>query len=283
MQNRTYNSEGVSTDSFITFHTPSEFALQNLFYPEIFGHYCCDSTYRIERQELNNYLLLLTLSGSGTILSSTGKHICRSFDLMLIDCHSPHTYYANENWEFFWLHFQGLSSNALVSYILESGHDQTSVAADSPAFKYFRQILNGSAHTTIESEFYISSLIQSLLSALLHQEKKEIPPATSIDISEAVGYIEQHFTQELRLDQIAQSFWISKSALCHRFKEETGFSPYEYILIKRINYAKYLLQTTSHSVSEISFAVGFQSEANFSQHFKKRTGVSPSAFRQIRL
>ena len=67
------------------------------------------------------------------------------------------------------------------------------------------------------------------------------------------------------------------------FRSRTGYSPHEYIVLRRIDEAKSLLHTTALSVKEIAFRVGYHSEVNFISSFTAKTGVSPAAFRRSRM
>lgn len=279
-----YSRDGISRRSTTIFSTPSEYAKRNLFYPEMFGHYWCNTDYRVDRAPLDSYLLLLTLHGSGTVFSGTGKHLCRALEFILVDCNEPHHYHANENWEFCWLHFHGACSRELVRYILESGFDHTPIEQTSLAVHSFMQITRMEGAMTIDTEIMVSALIHQLLSEIIRQAaSRQRFTIEATQIAASIAYIEQHYTENISLDRIAQTFSLSKSAFCHKFKQETGFSPYDYILTKRINHAKYLLKTTDQPIGSISYTVGFQSEANFTRHFKKRNGITPSVFRQVRL
>ena len=65
------------------------------------------------------------------------------------------------------------------------------------------------------------------------------------------------------------------------FKARTGYSPHEYIVLRRIDEAKSLLHTTSLSVKQIAFRVGYHSEVNFISSFTAKTGISPAVFRRM--
>ena len=65
------------------------------------------------------------------------------------------------------------------------------------------------------------------------------------------------------------------------FKQQTGISPYEYVLISRLNKAKELLRQTDMNISQIAAAVGFNSDSNFIHFFSQNTGISPKSFRKL--
>ncbi|CAM3655433.1 AraC family transcriptional regulator [Erysipelothrix urinaevulpis] len=94
------------------------------------------------------------------------------------------------------------------------------------------------------------------------------------------NYLDKHFREEITLDDLAQITYLNKFYLSHIFKEHTGYGPIQYILEKRMSEAKKLLMTTDLVISQISGILGFSNPAYFSQYFKKKTEMSPSAYRK---
>ena len=76
-------------------------------------------------------------------------------------------------------------------------------------------------------------------------------------------------TKNTRIPLLRQSFF---------FKQETGKTIIEYLNDIRIDTAKMLLMTTTKSVEEIAYAVGYESPKYFARIFKSVVGISPSAF-----
>ena len=90
-------------------------------------------------------------------------------------------------------------------------------------------------------------------------------------------YLKEHFMEEIALDELERSFYINKYYLCEIFKEATGFSLMQYVIHRRILYAKELLKE-GKSVSQVAQLVGYQSDAHFIRSFKKLTGTTPKQF-----
>lgn len=89
-------------------------------------------------------------------------------------------------------------------------------------------------------------------------------------------YIDLNFQDKITLDDLANMVHLNKFYLSHRFTEVYNMSPINYLFHVRIKESKYLLTQTNYSVSQISQILGFSSPSYFSQHFRKKVGVSPS-------
>lgn len=93
-------------------------------------------------------------------------------------------------------------------------------------------------------------------------------------------YLNEHYAENLSLEKISAEFFISKSNLSHYFKKETGLSPIQYMMQRRIGEAQSLLVETSLPIQEIEFRLGFNDSAHFSKMFKKHVGVTPNEYRK---
>lgn len=99
-------------------------------------------------------------------------------------------------------------------------------------------------------------------------------------IAKAKYYISEHLTEELTVSNIAVSLYITPNYFSRLFKRVTKEGCNEYIVRKRIEKAKSLLDTTSLKVGEIALMVGYRDTNYFSLAFKKHTGKSPTKYRE---
>lgn len=97
----------------------------------------------------------------------------------------------------------------------------------------------------------------------------------------SVGWIDEHFAEDISLADLAERVGYSREALSRLFKAQLNISPIDYVIKQRILQAKRLLMITSMSIYEISLACGFKSDTYFYTIFKKREGLSPSRFRML--
>lgn len=99
------------------------------------------------------------------------------------------------------------------------------------------------------------------------------------EIWKARKCIDEHFDEDLSLTRMAKSVHISANHLSEKFKEVTGVNFVRYVTETRINKARILLRESNRRISEIAFAVGFQSLSQFNRAFKKVTGQTPTEAR----
>jgi AraC-like DNA-binding protein len=103
--------------------------------------------------------------------------------------------------------------------------------------------------------------------------------AESVRIWKARNYIHQHCAEELSLGQVARAANTSTNYFSEKFKEATGTNFVKYVARTRFEKAEMLLRNADLRVSEIAFAVGFQSLSQFNRVFKKLAGKSPTDYR----
>jgi AraC-like DNA-binding protein len=94
------------------------------------------------------------------------------------------------------------------------------------------------------------------------------------------NYISKNYTEEIRLNTLADIAGMSPSAFSRFFKLHTGRNLSEYIIEQRLGYASRMLVDTSNSVAEICYACGFNNLSNFNRIFKKKKNCSPTEFRE---
>lgn len=110
---------GVLTPSFMDFSLPSEFAKSALYYCPQFGQFICNSDYRIERNGIDQYLLIYINSGSLCIRTDGMTAEAHEGEIALFDCRKPHCYWCPDKVDFYWFHFNGAGSKQYTEYLTE--------------------------------------------------------------------------------------------------------------------------------------------------------------------
>jgi AraC-like DNA-binding protein len=130
-----------------------------------------------------------------------------------------------------------------------------------------------------ENEFKISAQIHFILSELISQNNISTD-YVSETIIKAIKFIEQHFVEDITVEDIANSVFVSKYHFIRMFKKHTGITPYAHIVKLRILYATHLLTNSMDSVELIGDKCGFKSPEHFIRLFNKYMGCTPTKYRQ---
>ena len=101
----------------------------------------------------------------------------------------------------------------------------------------------------------------------------------SEDIDVATLYFNEHYNEEINIEEYAQTHNMSTSWFIRNFKQYTGFTPLQYILSVRIYNAEALLKSNMYNITEVASIVGYDNPLYFSRTFKKLKGISPSEYR----
>jgi len=99
-------------------------------------------------------------------------------------------------------------------------------------------------------------------------------------VERAAKCIWERYSEPLSLADIAKSALLSRFHFSRIFRDTTSVSPCRFLSAVRIYQAKHMLLTTPMSITDISFAVGYNSLGSFTNHFTCSVGVSPSLFRR---
>jgi AraC family transcriptional regulator len=95
-----------------------------------------------------------------------------------------------------------------------------------------------------------------------------------------VAYIEEHLCGNQSLAQMAAVARLSPYHFARQFKAATGLPPHQYVIARRVDRAKQILQGGGDfSLAEVAACTGFSDQSQFSYHFKRLVGVTPGRFR----
>jgi len=102
-------------------------------------------------------------------------------------------------------------------------------------------------------------------------------------VEKIMNWIEEHYTEPFDLSALAEELHLSKHHVSRLFRSETGGSITEYVIVRRIRQACWLLKTDSKPVEHIGSLVGIPNFPYFCRLFKKMTGLTPNQFRNSHL
>ena len=114
--------------------------------------------------------------------------------------------------------------------------------------------------------------------AVLEDKFKQLHLGT---IEKAVEYMRRHFSENISLKQLSQYCFVSPFHFSRLFKSVMGTPPHKYLLGLRLQHARFLLNNSLKSVSDIAFESGFQSIEHFATGYKQQFKISPTQQRKL--
>lgn len=96
----------------------------------------------------------------------------------------------------------------------------------------------------------------------------------------AQEFIEDHLDGPLTMAELSREIGMSHFHFIRAFKGQTGISPYQYVISRRVNKACRLLECTDKPLSEIAYDMGFSSQSHMTSTFTRTIGVSPQLYRE---
>ena len=144
----------------------------------------------------------------------------------------------------------------------------------------FERILSACAdHQNPLQKAEVRNLLLRQVLDIIHVAEQQDARPYGIGIQRAIREIETRIAWPT-LPQLAQAAGMSPSYFKVTFKQETGLSPIEYAMWRRIEKAKQLLRTSGQPITRIAVELGFKTSQHFATVFKRLTSLSPKAFRQ---
>lgn len=278
------NEAGVLKKSEVYFSSPSQTAKKLYYYPISAGRFFCVNGYHLIRKNYNSLLITHILDGTFTYIKD-GKHItARKGDTVILNCYEPHEYYTTDSFESIWIHIAGANSFELFEEIEKSEGNLIKCKDVQHLRKLLFRIFDGISGSNPPTELSLSLDIYKIFIELLNPQSIKNKGEINYEdrIQNVKEYISENLNENITVAKLADIINMSSSHFSRVFKQQTGFSPYDYILISRLNRAKYLLQVTDMTVASIAYEIGFNSESNFIYFFTENEGISPGKFRKLK-
>ncbi len=193
-------------------------------------------------------------------------------------------YYAVDRPEVYWVHFTGSDVRNILRHYDIPLDKNVIYSGSSATYAYlFKEMIQEMQTCRTGFEELLEMYLRQIF-LLIQRSWEERKPTVSSYLQEEIDYarkyFNEHYNEDISIEEYAQSRGMSVSWFLRNFKQMTMKSPMQYILSIRINNAVSLLETTDYNVTEISTIVGYDNPLYFSRIFKKQKGVSPSDYRK---
>lgn len=255
-----------------------------------FGWEKCEPRHSYGPAVRNHYLFHYILSGKGILESNDANKQTHFYNLhagqgFLIAPGQINHYHADEDdpWEYTWIEFDGVR--------VKESLDMAGLNVNQPVYRAGAQaeaeklgqimmyIVDHGTGTPLQLTGYGFLFLDQLVSSSAMKQEGKGKRVRDFYLREAMNYIEQHYQEEIAVEDIAAFCGLNRSYFGKVFREVMGKTPQEFLIHYRITKACQLLKSTQMSIKDIAIAVGYPNQLHFSRAFHNAIGTSPRAWR----
>ena len=269
----------VSPTSVYYNFSPSLLAREHLLYVVCAGDFTYAPGYELSRSSFDSYLMEIILEGRVNIETEGERLTARAGQAVLIDCNKPHRYHSDTGWHALWVHFDGAPAKGYFSLILRQNGRVFATHRLQEAHEALQGIFDMFHQGQPLSETRMALYLTQALTALSESAEPAIMSGGAGPINRAVELINRRVGEEPSVTELARMVGLSEYHFIRVFRQLMGVTPGQYIIISRMNHAKYLLKTTALSVGEIGAMAGYSSESMFTAAFRRTQGMTPTQYR----
>src|SRR5690606_28471375 len=164
--------------------------------------------------------------------------------------------------------------------------DEKIFGSDAKITALYRQFLLGCDWQQKANQLTLSTASTLLLTHLLQNYSSvqwKLPVVTGglspFVLRNVLAFIEEYLAQPLTLSELADQAARSEYHFARMYRRSIGLAPHQYVMQRRMEKAKSLVQNTSMPLTDIALACGFNSASHFSNRFRSVMGITPSRLR----
>lgn len=101
-------------------------------------------------------------------------------------------------------------------------------------------------------------------------------------LDRVMAFVDANVAEDLCVTTLASVAGMSPYYFCRSFKQSTGITPHRFVLNRRMEQARYLLEQKAMPLLEIAHHVGFTDQSQFTRVFRKMVGITPSQYRKAK-
>lgn len=274
---------------------------KNLYYKSIFLSIYTDCETPRKRNTRNDFVEIIFVDSGELIIDYENKfYLMKAGDITIIAPNQSHIHYSiTDQANTFLLQFYpeilkfGGKKNHLEDALIEITENKfIPITKNEEGYQdilkefvtlysdQYRLDRHNELRTRMRILKILSWILERKKETVLHTESDETENKSTLIIKEILEYIDNNFTQNLSLKELAKKYSVNYSYLSRKFKEITHTTFNKYINAKRIYRSTILLATTNDSIAKIASDVGFCSQSRFSEIFIIRHLIPPKEYRK---
>lgn len=271
------NLEGCDFCKFVNYENSDDFYLYEV------GTYACEPGYSYEHYVVNRCILHFVVKGKGRLVLDGNEYPVCAHQVFCIPENAHAFYQADEEdpWEYVWFHLGGPK---LISVLKEAGIDYNHpIYTATGCIKEIEELAFDTMHN-YDREYYCIGNIYKLCDYMIANSQNKMERTVNnslLYVKTVISYIQLKYTEPIKIEALAYACGLNRSYLTRLFKDATGYSLQEYLIVYRMKMASKFLAETDLAIQTIANKVGYGDAFTFTKAFKRHTGKSPSEYRRM--
>lgn len=245
-------------------------------------------------RNLIDFELMAVTDGTLYIADSDHEYVINKSEYLLMSPTAFQHGYRQCDCSFYWLHFykedgfDTIDDDGLSDEAFSFNEKNIYVPVTGKLSSMERVIILMKQLQDCDKRYHNKNLNNNITGAIiseiccqsnLYKKYSHVNQTTQI-FNDIADYVQYHSSENITVSQIADYFGYNPKYLSSFFKSQSGMTLKQFMLQAKMDTAKAELTDTNHSISQIAYNVGFNDAHNFTNAFKKITGLSPSEYRQ---
>ncbi|MGC6770312.1 helix-turn-helix domain-containing protein [Enterococcus sp. LJL128] len=228
--------------------------------------------------------ILIVLSGKGNFIVENEKYPIKDRDIIIVNPYVQHTETSSGEYP---LWYVVIGINNIKFEKKSSGDKQHFIFHDhmGDLLPFLKLAIAEMNQKGWGYEAALKRLAETIVIKIYRDQKFTLVPVENKSVSKdsvlIKEFIDLHFKEQLSLEDIAATIHLDKYYIIHTFKQNYHTTPMNYLMKKRIENTRELLESTDYQIADIASITGFTSQSYFNQAFKKEMGVSPMKYRKM--
>ena len=232
------------------------------------------------------YVIHYIIDGEGSYTVNNKTYKLKKNQGFLI-CPGTVTYYEADKtnpWSYMWIGFNGVKAETYLNYAnLNEENLIFEYSKDSTLKDYISEMLKLN-EMDYSNELKLEGLLYFFMSKLVETRKdvfnQKAYKSAELYLEKSIEFIENNYSNNIKINDIANYIGINRSYLTHIFKKNIDTSPQEFLVTYKIDKACTLLQNTDLSIKVVAKSIGYSDPLTFSKIFKKVKGESPKNYKE---
>lgn len=230
-----------------------------------------------------HHQIIYCTKGSGTLVIDGEKYQIGPKMGFVLPKNHAHEYFTDEYiWDTHWVTFDGFAADEMLKHF---GLEKPAIftLADIKCLeRLFRRMHESIISDKISGCYKASGELYGFLIELHNIINSKNNATLSINpaLIKAIDYINNHYREKITMEQLCEASGVTKQYLCRLFRNELNTRPMEYVVKRKIQASKELLQNSDKSIEDIAEEVGFCSSSYYNKVFKRYESITASKFRK---